>query len=338
MNNLKMLLCLALVLICAHSGAIAFNLIIEEVNTSSVYGTLDILNLSDEDVVIEFPSAGTFDIMVDGNISEVFYPDMLTTLTIPSTSTISLNVSYVGSNTFGPGSHLCQTRYVLPGNPPAGRSRTFYVGTPITGIENLEYQFELTEVHEHGVTGRLQMYNRNQQHWVMEFPWALIARIFIDGQPEDAAFQPMTTSLYIDPGETHIETIFLWTTQPFTAGWHTAQARLFLVDDPPVGGSVPFLIEPTAIQEEIAPAAQALRLNLYPNPCASDMCISLNSRNPVWISIYDVKGRKMMETLENGEFQWNGLNMSGKPCPAGIYFVRARQGTESAVQRFVKLR
>jgi hypothetical protein len=68
----------------ASLAALNFLLHSFQVNTSSVSATLRITNSTDEDVVLTFPSAGTFDLMVDGNVTTIVYPDILTELTIPA--------------------------------------------------------------------------------------------------------------------------------------------------------------------------------------------------------------------------------------------------------------
>lgn len=338
MKSLKFLVCLAFVVVCTQIGAVSFYLQIDQVNPNSVSGRLSISNLSDEDIVLDFPTGGTFDLMVDGNLTNTFYPDPPTSITIPQHSTITRNVSYYGTTVFGSGSHVAQARYVLPGNPAAGQSRTFYVGTPLTGVENLDYQLEVLDVGSYGLSATLHMHNPNEQYWMMNFSNGAIARLYVDGHPGAVLYPPIVIPLYIDAGETYNENISYGGDQLFSPGWHTAQARLFLADNPPVGAPFNFFVGTEASDEEIALPSQALQINLYPNPCTTELKISSMDAKPLNISIYNSKGRKVMETSGNGDLHWNGRDPSGKACPSGIYIVKARQGAKSAVQRFVKLR
>jgi hypothetical protein len=337
MNAARMLACLVLALSAGNVAALYFHLQIDQVNPSSVSGTLHISNLEAEPVVLDFPTAGTFDLMVDGNLTTTNYPEVPTQLTIPATSTIAQNVTYVGSTAFSFGSHLAQARYVLPGNPPAGGTSIFYFGTPITGIENLEYQFSLDTVSENGVGGTLTMHNPHQQYWMMNFSMGATARLFVDGFPDLSFSPPIVVSLCINPGETHTEQLWHTPLQPYGPGWHSAQARLYLTGDPPVGLPAPFFIGTSANPEELVPGAPDLRITVFPNPFSSRARISLNSGQPFRIAIFDAKGRKVRETSCNGGFEWDGRDQAGKACPAGVYVVKAGQGNRTAARRFVKL-
>lgn len=334
----KVLIVLALFWSCSSLAALNFFLHSFQVNPSSVSATLRITNPADEDVVLTFPSAGTFDLMVDGNVTTIVYPGVLTELTIPAHEFVNQSVSYVGSSAFTNGSHIAQARYVLPDNPPAGNPQTFYYGTPINDIYDLEYQFSIDSVDPGSVSGTLSMHNPHTQYWTMGFGYTVVARIFVDGQPPSGVvYPPMVIQVNIDPGETYTETIYHYAYAPYNPGVHYAQACLFLTDDVPVSLPLEFYVEPVAADDEITPPLQPLSLILGPNPCRDILSISSSSKEHQTFSIYNVRGRLVFETSSLGDFEWDGRDLSQRPCSPGIYILKARQGARTAIQRFVKL-
>ncbi|MCD8480500.1 MAG: hypothetical protein LRZ88_09955 [Candidatus Cloacimonetes bacterium] len=60
----------------SNLAALEFSLTIDEVRPFYVSGTLLITNPGTQDVILEFPTAGNFDLMVDGNITSVVYPSI----------------------------------------------------------------------------------------------------------------------------------------------------------------------------------------------------------------------------------------------------------------------
>ena len=338
MRCLKLFIALALIWSCVSLSALNFFLHSLQVNPSSVSATLRIGNTADEDVVLSFPSAGTFDLMVDGNVTNIVYPGILTELTIPAHDFINQSVSYVGSSAFTNGSHLVQARYVLPDNPPAGNPQTFYSGTPITDVYDLEYEFSIDSVGPASVSGTLSMHNPHSQYWTMGFGYATVARIFVDGQPPSGVvYLPMMIQVNIDPGDSYTETMYHYAYTPYSPGVHYAQAMLFLTDDIPVSPPVAFNVEAVEAHDETVPAVLPLSLKLGPNPCRASLNISSSSKETQTFSIYDLKGRKVYETISNGDFTWDGRDISQQHCPAGVYVIKASQGARTAIQRFVKL-
>lgn len=338
MKRMMVLIAVVLALSCSTVAALTFSLTINEVTSTSVTGTLMIYNYSEQDVLLQFPTAGTFDLMVDGNEPPFVYPGIITELLIPAQSNISKGVSYVSSTPFTPGSHIARARYVMAGNPPAGNARTFYYGTPLTEVYDIQYQFSITNVSTSSVTGTLSMHNPHSQYWMMSFPYTQVAKIFVDGQPPYGLDYPMTVAICINPGQTHTEVIHHYSSSPYSVGNHIADARLFLSpDDVPVGQPQTFVVGPVDADDPIAPPLEPLSLKLSPNPCRGPLNIISSSKQPQTLSIYDLKGRKVFETVTDGDFTWDGRDTLHRHCPAGIYLVKASQGARTASQRFVKL-
>jgi hypothetical protein len=93
-------------------------------------------------------------------------------------------------------------------------------------------------------------------------------------------------------------------------------------------------------------AGPALRFRApRPNPAAGEVALTLElpATADVEIGIFDVTGR-LVRTLHRGQtpagpftVRWNGDDAGGRRAPAGLYFARARAGTERAQTRFVRV-
>jgi hypothetical protein len=338
MRRMTLLMIVAIAMMSGSLAALEFSLTIDQVNPYMVHGTLSISNPTSQDVLLEFPSAGTFDLMVDGNASAVTYPSILTNLLIPADSTTPHAVSFVGFNPLTPGTHVAQAIYVLLDNPPAGEPQTFiYDPTPLSNISDLEYDFSVTSVGQQGMTGSLQMYNPNSLPWELSFPNSIVARIFVDGEAPSTMYPPMSITVEINPGGFHTEEIFHVSDTPYSPGAHIAEARLFLNDDIQVGAAQTFVVEPSAAEDEIAPPLPMLSLKVGPNPCRDHLSVSSSSKRIQTFSIYDIKGRKVFETSGPGEFIWDGRDFSQRVCPPGLYYIKTRLEDQHAIKRFVKL-
>lgn len=346
MRFAKILLAVLMALGLAALSAVSYYLHVDQVYTSSVTGTLSIYNTDAQMEVLIFPTRGTFDLMVDGNISNAVYADSLTFLEIPGNSHISLSVSYVGTTPFSPGSHTVQARFVLPGNPPAGGNCMIYSGTPVTGLGDVQYRFSITAVGENTVVGNLRIFNPNAQYWRRSFPYGLAGRIFVDGVPPSGVlYLPFDVPICIDPGEEYVEEIYHQRAAPYTVGTHVADARLFLYDDIPVGIPVSFVVSPVAVNDPSIPPVQATQVWVSPNPLIRNtpMQITISGdkvpqADAIHILIYNVKGQRIAQTtLEtNGKREIDAqINLPG--APAGLYIFKAQVGKELISGKFTVL-
>jgi len=346
MRYAKYVMAIVAVLCFASLGALNFYLHVDHVYTSSLTGTLMIRNTDDQMEVLIFPSRGTFDLMVDGNISNVDYADSLTFLEIPANSNISLNVSYIGTTPFSQGSHHVRARYVLPGNPPAGGSSVIYYGTPVTGLDDVQYRFSITSVGAQSVVGNLRIFNPNTQYWKRSFPYGFAGRIFVDGvQPSGVLYLPFDIPIYIDPGEEYVEEIYHQTSTPYSVGTHVADARLFLSDDIPVSIPVNFVISPVANDDQSIPSVQETMVRFSPNPVKQHEPLHITfsgdgvrNSDQIEIRIYNLKGQRVAQTSLNG----NGTNelstvLNLHDAPAGTYIYQAQVGKEQIKGKFTVL-
>jgi len=87
-------------------------------------------------------------------------------------------------------------------------------------------------------------------------------------------------------------------------------------------------------------------LNIYPNPfrTAASIKYSLKPSDLGYLQIYNVKGEKVNEQRLSGSSEqehtvfWNGQNMSGENCSAGIYFCRITvNGKTEGTRKLLKL-
>lgn len=97
----------------------------------------------------------------------------------------------------------------------------------------------------------------------------------------------------------------------------------------------------TVAVEDLGPAPMA-GLKLTPNPCRGGAQFTFRgSGRDVRFDILDVGGR-VIRTIEvagteSASAQWNGLDDMGSRVPAGLYWVRAREGGTAVVQKLVVL-
>ena len=73
------------------------------------------------------------------------------------------------------------------------------------------------------------------------------------------------------------------------------------------------------------------------------IALGLDRDGPVKIQAFSVAGRRVADLLDawmpagRHTLHWRGLDLSGKPAPAGVYLVRAKAGDRIAVTRVTVL-
>jgi hypothetical protein len=101
----------------------------------------------------------------------------------------------------------------------------------------------------------------------------------------------------------------------------------------------------TGIDDGEFTAVFALRQN-SPNPFRGGTAMSFNLPAPerATLSVYNVAGRKVA-TVADREFgagrhdvTWNGVDSTGRPVPAGIYFYRLDAGTNTSTRKMIVLK
>jgi hypothetical protein len=86
-----------------------------------------------------------------------------------------------------------------------------------------------------------------------------------------------------------------------------------------------------------------LRITAYPNPFSGNLTIAAKGEKPLLISIYNIKGQQVKTfriTPEGGTaiWNWDGRDTDNKKLAAGIYLVKATDGTHSRLVKTLKLK
>ncbi len=107
---------------------------------------------------------------------------------------------------------------------------------------------------------------------------------------------------------------------------------------------------PIGVGEEVASAPPpALQLSpAAPNPFASSTRVPLTLASPprhFAAAIYNATGRRVIDLATpaafrtaNGALEWNGRDARGRPCPAGVYWLRVEADGVAARERLVLVR
>ena len=104
--------------------------------------------------------------------------------------------------------------------------------------------------------------------------------------------------------------------------------------------------EPVSLGHRIQQIPQQFRLKVFPNPFNQDVHLYFTSRSirqPISVQIVNVNGqpvRKFQVLPQESvtDVRWDGTDNRGNVLPSGIYFVRATQGSYSAMQKLVLIR
>jgi len=107
---------------------------------------------------------------------------------------------------------------------------------------------------------------------------------------------------------------------------------------------IPIRVDTTFLSpnaDEHIPPLQSIRLG--PNPFQNRLTIRTEGEIPSQACVYDLRGRKLQElSIEpasptQASFMWDGRDMAGHSCPAGVYLVRVKSGSGCRVLKVLKL-
>ena len=130
----------------------------------------------------------------------------------------------------------------------------------------------------------------------------------------------------------------------------TEEALLELVASDALGpmgvwlqGDIEVLAGTTGVEGE-TPKSFALRFaGKNPAPGRAQVELALPTASRVDVRVHDLRGA-LVRNLADGDLpagvhqlRWDGLDQSGRPAPAGVYFVRAEAGDRTGRVRFVLL-
>jgi hypothetical protein len=120
------------------------------------------------------------------------------------------------------------------------------------------------------------------------------------------------------------------------ANWIWSGQQNLIAKTHPIVRTVP------VVGSETGRTQRTVALESSPNPFRESVSIrQVGGWNeaPLGLSVYDVTGRRIRELAPAPEsVTWDGRDENGRAVPAGVYFVRARQGVRAENLRVVKLR
>jgi hypothetical protein len=90
------------------------------------------------------------------------------------------------------------------------------------------------------------------------------------------------------------------------------------------------------------PAKMPNSFTVSPNPARHVVAIDFRVGNmPVRVEVVDLAGRRLRTLSPTGSVAgrvaWDGFDDAGRPCPGGLYFVRAVFANSSSIRRLVLL-
>lgn len=335
MRQLKgLLVLLAVLLFCSSGHALTQYLRINTVNSTTVHATLSLYNFANTQHVIIFPSTGTFELMVDNQVEEVGYFDILTTITVPANGLVQIPLSYHSPTVFTNDVHVAQARYVLPGNPPAGNPTTFVYGPALSDVNDVNFTLEIDTIGSSGVYGTLIIENPNDNYWRVGFPTLEQARLLVDGDNPAVLTGQMGTTLTIAAHASVELEVSHYQSYAYAAGEHIIQAQLLCSGDPYVGDPISFTVQPTSNDDDQAHPVPALELSSYPNPFnpSTSLSFSLKDAGMLRLQIYNQKGQKVRSLAQGNypagkhQLSFDGKDDAGNTLASGIYFARIIQG------------
>lgn len=98
----------------------------------------------------------------------------------------------------------------------------------------------------------------------------------------------------------------------------------------------------TENEDSYAPAIDRIRIATSPNPFIDNarFVVSSKSSEPVQIFIHNLKGQMVnsFSMDSNKAFVWDGKGYNSRELGAGVYFVKAKQGSEVSTLKVLKLK
>jgi hypothetical protein len=338
MNKLAFCAILIVFLLWAVSGfGVNFWLAVTDVQPTMVSGTLRINNVSDSIVTWRFPSSGQFEIWVDDEPSSVTYLDVPSALTVPAHSYIVVDVFHHRDTPLTLGMHYAHARFVTEGYPVAGYQTNFLYGTPIHGLQYVDFLFEITSIGSSSVSGLFTFINNNDAPWQYGFNCTSIGYIRVDGASPELFWDCMARTLTINPWDSYTIDVLYYRTTPFTPGSHVAQVYLMTDNYPAAGEQITFYVAPTAGDDPLMSNSSPLQVSYGPNPFHDYVKMSFSDKAPVSLAIFNQKGQVVKNVIATDTYTWDGLSNNGESCAKGIYYLKAKQGKNSVVRKIIRM-
>jgi hypothetical protein len=95
----------------------------------------------------------------------------------------------------------------------------------------------------------------------------------------------------------------------------------------------------TATEDDVLPGV-ALNLSAYPNPFASSVNITLQSKSnaPVKATVYNIKGQLIKALGNSKSLIWEGTDSNNQPVSNGIYFIKAEQDGKTVTSKVIRIK
>lgn len=152
-------------------------------------------------------------------------------------------------------------------------------------------------------------------------------------------------SWYIDEVLQSGQTDFLF--EPVLSGSGTHTVRCNIASSDSIAHDVSWTVQvSSANSDNHNPPVLQPSLNCYPNPFARHLELEYSLKEPAMVSfgIYNARGQKVREINDDNKqagtwkSSWDTLDAQGKPCPAGIYFIRLNAGDKSVISKNILLK
>lgn len=341
---MKRILCFCVILLSLSlaNAQIPVDLEITDVFAMSVFGILQIENNTTETIEWYFPSAATFDLMVDGIPSAVAYPQVPTWIVIEPGEIYQSEVAHYSMSPYYQGYHVAQIYVGGNSTVTFGDQVSFFVPLNDSEYWELEYTLNLDVISATEVSGLLEMHNPAALTWDYIFPNLDVAEIWIDDQPAESIPFPFVWELIIEAGTTQYVPVYSCFSDTLSEGTHLATAHLLIPGSPQVGEGVSFNIGPVQVSDQLLPAVSPMKV--YPNPFDREIALEMktNANAPLSFSIYNLRGQKVRElhvTPQNGiaKALWDGRDESGKTLARGVYILKSSNPKPGITKRIIKL-
>ncbi|MDY0151919.1 MAG: peptidylprolyl isomerase [Candidatus Cloacimonas sp.] len=150
----------------------------------------------------------------------------------------------------------------------------------------------------------------------------------------------LSFSWYIDEALQSNQDSFIFEPTITALGNHTVRCNIASSDS--VSHNVSWnVVSGSGSVDDSSPALEMPALHCYPNPFMGNLDIEYTLKQPASVSfeIYNLRGQKvrsfspLAKTAGTWQTAWDTLNNQGQACPAGIYIIRMKAGTQSVISK-----
>lgn len=85
-------------------------------------------------------------------------------------------------------------------------------------------------------------------------------------------------------------------------------------------------------------SASSLEIMTYPNPVVDQLTVSFESRGTSEISIHNILGKQLMHQVVAGDGSHSEISLDSSSLPAGVYYLKVRNGSIANTKSFTVIR